>query len=615
MFNLHEKIFLLIVDFILVISSILISLLVRFFEEPDAFYKMLNWVDGIHFIKILLLSFLCIITFYFFDLYGKVWRYAGINELISIFNSVTLSYIIFSVPVFIYGGSFFPRSVTVISWLMTVMLVGGIRMLLKWVSLRQKKRSLIIPEKLLVVGTGDEAEAYIREVLRQEELPYRPVGFVDLDGRKKNVIIHGVKVLGTIEDIPVIVPRYDIEQITIALPEVSGQLINKIMSMGKQLQVKVAIIPSVSEILDGKVTLTQTREIRIEDLLGREPVKFDTAEVADYIKGQRILVTGAGGSIGRELCRQILKLKPQSITLLGHGENSIHEAWLELQERAGGTDLKQVIADIRNKEKICKIFEGSSFTVVFHAAAHKHVPLMEKNPDEAIGNNILGTRNLAYAADKYGVNNFVMVSTDKAVEPLSVMGGSKKIAENVVRAFSESSKTRFVIVRFGNVLGSRGSVVQTFKEQIKKGGPVTVTDPEMTRYFMTCPEAVLLILQAASMGKGGEIFVLDMGRPVNIFTLAKNLIELSGYEPEKDIPVVFTGTRQGDKMTEVLHNKEEELLKTKHPKIFSVKTAEVDKDKVFNEVEELEELLKKLDFDKLFEKFKKIVPSIIRNLN
>jgi FlaA1/EpsC-like NDP-sugar epimerase len=608
MFNWQEQLFLIILDIILIPSSIFLAFLLRFFEEDGGLYLMLKWVSGIELIKIIIFILFCIIVFYFFGLYGKVWRYAGVSEVVSIFNSVSLCFILFSIPVFVSGGTFYPRSITIISWLICLSLVGGIRILLKWVSLRQKFRGS--SRNLLIVGTGDEAEGYAREILRQKDLEYRPVGFVDEDTRKKNVKIHGVPVLGVIEDIPSLISRYKVEKITIALPVISRQLINKILSVGKQMDVDISIIPSVAEILDGNVTLTQSREIRIEDLLGREPVKFDNPEIADFIKGQKILVTGAGGSIGRELCRQIVNFKPQSLYLLGHGENSIHESYLELSLRASSIELKQIICDIQNREKIYKIFEKYNFTVVFHAAAHKHVPLMESHPDEAIANNIFGTRNLVEASNKYGVERFVMVSTDKAVMPSSVMGGTKKIAEKIVRSYAINSKTKFIIVRFGNVLGTRGSVVQTFKHQIGLGGPVTVTHPDMTRYFMTAPEAVLLILQAASMGHGGEIFILDMGRPVNILTLAKNLIELSGYDPEHDIPIVFSGLRPGEKLTESLHDNEEELLKTDNPKILSVKTGSLERDKLLKDIDDIENLLKKQSFEDLIEKFRSMVPTI-----
>jgi len=611
MFNWQEQLFLIILDIILIPSGIFLAFLLRFFEEDGGLYLMLKWVSGIELIKIIVFVFFSITIFYFFGLYGKVWRYAGVSEVISIFNGVSLCFIVFSIPVFVTGGIFYPRSVTIMSWIICLSLVGGIRMLLKWVSLRQTFRGS--SRNLLIVGTGDEAEGYAREILRQKDLEYRPIGFVDEDMRKKNVKIHGVPVLGVIDDISLLISRYKVEKITIAIPVISRQLINKILSVGKQMGVDISIIPSVSEILDGKVTLTQSREIRIEDLLGREPVRFDNPEIADFIKGQKILVTGAGGSIGRELCRQIINFKPESLYLLGHGENSIHESYLDLSSRASPVELKQVICDIQNRGKIFRVFEKYNFTVVFHAAAHKHVPLMEDHPDEAISNNILGTRNLVEASDKYGVKRFVMVSTDKAVSPASVMGGTKKIAESIVRSYAIDSKTKFIIVRFGNVLGTRGSVVQTFKHQIGYGGPVTVTHPDMTRYFMTAPEAVLLILQAASMGHGGEIFILDMGRPVNILTLARNLIELSGYEPEKDIPVVFSGLRPGEKLTESLYDEQEELLKTENPKILSVKTGPLNRDKILKDIEDIENFLKTQSFEKLIEKFRTMVPTIGHN--
>jgi len=348
------------------------------------------------------------------------------------------------------------------------------------------------------------------------------------------------------------------------------------MDACKDLKVRIKTLPGVYELVDGKVSVKQLRDIQIEDLLGREPVDLDLGQIGAYLLGQTVLVTGAGGSIGSEICRQITRFKPKSIVLLGHGENSIFEIEQELDRRHPGQHTVAVIADVRDEHRIGRVFEQYKPDVVFHAAAHKHVPLMEANPEEALTNNVFGTRNVARAADKHGARRFVMISTDKAVNPVSVMGMSKRVAEMVVQAIGSTSQTKFMAVRFGNVLGSRGSVVPMFRKQIAEGGPVTVTHPDMTRYFMTIPEAVQLVIQAGAMGKGGEVFVLDMGEPVKITRLAEEIIRLSGMEPGKDMEIVYTGVRPGEKLFEEILTTEEVATSTKHKKIYVAKDAEPD---------------------------------------
>ena len=353
-------------------------------------------------------------------------------------------------------------------------------------------------------------------------------------------------------------------------------MIRATMDACKDLKVRMKTLPGVYELVDGKVSVKQLRDIQIEDLLGREPVDLDLDQIGAYLAGQTVLVTGAGGSIGSEICRQITRFKPKAIILLGHGENSIFEIEQELKRRHPGQRTVAVIADVRDEHRIDRVFEEYKPDVVFHAAAHKHVPLMEANPEEALTNNVFGTRNVARSADSHGAKRFVMISTDKAVNPVSVMGMSKRAAEMVVQAIGSTSRTKFMAVRFGNVLGSRGSVVPMFRKQIAEGGPVTVTHPDMTRYFMTIPEAVQLVIQAGAMGKGGEVFVLDMGEPIKITRLAEEIIRLSGMEPGKDMEIVYTGVRPGEKLFEEILTTEEVATATKHKKVFMAKDAEPD---------------------------------------
>jgi len=383
-------------------------------------------------------------------------------------------------------------------------------------------------------------------------------------------------VLGARSELAEIIERYHVGEVIVAMPSVPGSVIREVMDACRDLKVKIKTLPGVYELVDGKVSVKQLRDIQIEDLLGREPVDLDLDQIGAYLAGQTVLVTGAGGSIGSEIVRQITRFKPKSIILLGHGESSIFEIEQELKRRHPGQRTVAVIADIRDEHRIDRVFEEYKPDVVFHAAAHKHVPLMEANPEEALTNNVLGTRNVARSADKHGAKRFVMISTDKAVNPISVMGMSKRAAEMIVQSIGSTSQTKFMAVRFGNVLGSRGSVVPMFRRQIAEGGPVTVTHPDMTRYFMTIPEAVQLVIQAGAMGKGGEIFVLDMGEPIKITQLAEEIIRLSGMEPGKDIEIAYTGIRPGEKLFEEILTTEEVATSTKHRKIFVAKDAEPD---------------------------------------
>jgi FlaA1/EpsC-like NDP-sugar epimerase len=515
-----------------------------------------------------------LLIFHLVGIYQRYWQYASIDELVLIANAVFFATItiggfvgvahILSLP----GADNIPRSIPLIFLPFALFLVAAPRFLLRVVKYRQERppRSRKTT-KVLIVGAGRGGILIVREILQNPQLGFLPIGFVDDDESKKLLKIHGVPVLGTRYDIPALVQTHEIAQVIIAMPAVSGKTIREIVAICEKAKVPTRTMPGVYELLDGKVSVNQLRPVQIEDLLRREPVQTDIEAVHTLVEGNHVLVTGAGGSIGSEICRQVLRCRPASLTLVGHGENSIFTIHNELKKQAAGVPIHPVIADLRFFERLQSIFHKHRPDLVFHAAAHKHVPLMEEHPSEAITNNVLGTRNLLDVSLAAGVQHFVMISSDKAVNSTNVMGASKRVAELLVHQAAQRSGRAFVSVRFGNVLGSRGSVVLTFKEQIATGGPVTITHPEITRYFMTIPEAVQLVLQAAVLGKGGEVFVLDMGDPIKIFDLARDMIELSGLEVGRDIDIVYTGLRPGEKMYEELFVAGEQHHPTIHPKI------------------------------------------------
>jgi FlaA1/EpsC-like NDP-sugar epimerase len=474
-----------------------------------------------------------------------------------------------------------PRSIPIIFLLLALVATAAPRLLARFDTIRQRKRarmSRVSP--VLIVGAGDAGRLTAREFQQNPQLGMEVVGFLDDDLAKQALQIHGIPVLGTRYDLPLVVKRLQIEQVIIAMPVAPGKVIRELVATCEQVGVQTKILPGIYDLLGGKVGVTALRNVQIEDLLRRTPVQTDTAAVSTLLRGKRVLVSGGGGSIGSELCRQVLRCAPAELIVLGHGENSVFEIQNELQRLVAKQGVEAprihgVIADIRFAERIEMLFEEYRPEVVFHAAAHKHVPLMEANPAEGITNNVLGTRNLLRAARQVEVEHFVMISTDKAVNPTSVMGACKRVAELLVHEAARATGKPYVAVRFGNVLGSRGSVVLTFRQQIAAGGPVTVTDPEMRRYFMTIPEAVQLVLQAAVLGRGGEVFVLDMGEPVKIADLARDMVELSGLEVERDIDIVFTGLRPGEKLFEELFVEGEVYHRTRHEKIFIAGNASV----------------------------------------
>ena len=517
-------------------------------------------------------------SFYAFGLYKRLWKYASLGELKSIVYAVSMGLLLnISIAYFwAEGGSLpLPRSFFVLAWMAVVIIIGGSRLwwrLFRDTHLHNGRARAGKP--VLIVGAGDAGAAVTRELLNHDADHRVPVGFVDDDSTKHKLEMFGLPVLGGREDIPALVNRYGIQEIIIAIPSAPGRMIREIISVCQETTAFLKILPGMYELINGEISVNQIREVQVEDILGRETVKVDIESIAGYLTGRTVLITGAGGSIGSELCHQVAGFKPHLLILLGHGENSIFHIHREIGNAFSDLNLIPVIADIKDREAISNVFEYHRPDVVFHAAAHKHVPLMEYNPAEAVKNNVLGTYCVAKAADEYGVKNFVMISTDKAVNPSSIMGATKRAAEMAVQWVGKKSSTRFAAVRFGNVLASRGSVVPLFKEQIARGGPVTVTHPAVTRYFMTIPEAVQLIIQAGALAGDREVFVLDMGDPVKILDLAKNMIRLSGFKPGEDIEIVFTGLRPGEKLYEELLTDSEEVNVTKHKKIF---TARVDK--------------------------------------
>ncbi len=517
-----------------------------------------------------------LVTFYYAGLYRRFWKYASIDELKQIALAVFLSSMIVVVVMAVLLGWLqfnIARSVFVLDTLLVLFCVGGTRFSVRLLA-QQKIKVNGNGRSVIIAGAGDAGVMLVRELKRNPHVNLNPIGFVDDDPLKHNMEIHGIPVFGGFEALDQLIPAFQVNQVIIAMPTAPGSVIRDLNLRCERLGIDTKTVPGIYELVDGTVTINQLRDVQIEDLLRREPVQTDVAAVQELIAGQRVLITGGGGSIGSELCRQVWRCQPSHMILLGHGENSIFEIYHEMRRLgAGAEQVTAVIADVRFPDRLKTVFAETRPDIVFHAAAHKHVPLMEMNPAEAITNNVMGTRNLLNAALAVGVERFVMISTDKAVNPTSVMGASKRTAELLVHQAAQQSGKAYVAVRFGNVLGSRGSVVLTFKRQIAAGGPVTVTDPEMTRYFMTIPEAVQLVLQAAVMGYGGEVFVLDMGQPVKIVDLARDLIELSGLEVGRDIDIEFTGLRPGEKLFEELFLDGEDYQRTRHEKIFTAANA------------------------------------------
>ncbi|MBT2216486.1 polysaccharide biosynthesis protein [Virgibacillus dakarensis] len=514
-----------------------------------------------------------------YKLYNKVWAYASVGELIAIVKAITFSIISAGIVQYLVNDFHLYRRALIVTWLLHIILIGGSRFM--WRIFRDRYIATNINKKrTLIVGAGSAGAMIARQLKNdQHNAELQPIAFVDDDLSKQKMQVYSIPVVGVVKDIQRVVEEMAIDHIVIAIPSLHNGALEKIVVECNKTKAKVQMIPKIEDLMTGKVSVSHLKNVEVEDLLGRKPVKLDIDAISGYVTGNTVMVTGAGGSIGSEICRQLMRFTPDKILLVGHGEFSIYSIDMELKQKyhETGTEIVPVIGDVQDRKRIFEIVEQHRPAIMYHAAAHKHVPLMEYNPHEAVKNNIIGTKNVAEAADTFGVETFVMVSTDKAVKPTNVMGATKRLAEMVVQDMAQRSKTKFVAVRFGNVLGSRGSVIPLFKKQIELGGPVTVTDPEMTRYFMTIPEASRLVIQAGTLANGGEIFVLDMGEPVKIVDLARNLIKLSGYT-EKEIPIEFTGKRPGEKMYEELLSDKDVHPGEVYEKIYVGRTRMVDAD-------------------------------------
>jgi len=596
-----------VLDIIFINVSLILSLILRFGRD---------WVQYFDEFKELFIYFSIsyIVFAMLFKLYKRIWRYISINDLFLIAGTVTVAvissllYLNFVIKIYI------PWSVKALTWFFSLALVGGSRLVWR-LYCEKKSDSKVVGEKVLIVGAGDAGEIIAREIIKRCDLGTL-VGFIDDDKEKIGKRIHNRTVFGSVKEINDVLEKEQINTVIIAIPTASGKEIRRIINNIKNKKVKIKILPGLYELVDGKVSVSRIREVRIEDLLGRETVDLNLEEISGYLEGKRVMVTGGGGSIGGELARQICRFKPKSLVLLDHSENGLFHINLELEgkwlEAGAEMEIVPVVADIRDRDKMNKIFKKCKPEVVFHSAAHKHVPMMEFHPDEAVVNNIIGTKNVAELAERYGAERVVMVSTDKAINPTSVMGASKRVAEMVVKDMGSKSNTKFVAVRFGNVLESNGSVVPMFIQQIAEGGPVTVTDREVKRYFMTLPEASQLVIQAGTLGTGGEVFVLDMGKPVKVLDMAKQMIRLSGLELGEDIEIKIIGLRPGEKLFEELLTEEERsgvLGDSGHEKIFIAKVEEVDGEKLEKDIKELERLAKEMDAEGIVRKLQEMVPN------
>ena len=565
--------YLLLIDLVLIVASVFGAMALRFELGPLFFYYLpfAYWMIGVSLVVKPL-------VFYFFSLYRRMWVYASIRELRLVAFAVSAASVLVTIILMIlYSLKIFPgfvRSVLIIDWLLSLIFIGGIRFLLRLIAESFKSNNLSTPnpvnKRVLIIGAGDAGALVVRELQKNPDLNLTAVGFLDDNPNKLGQQIHGVQVLGLIKDVGRIVEGRKIDEVIIAIPSAAGKVIRTIADICRLKGIPFRTMPGIYELIGGKVSINRLREVDITDLLRRQPSHMKEELVGYILTGKKVMVTGAGGSIGRELCRQIARWNPSGLILLGHGENSIFESVLDIQESYPTLPLTPVIVDVRDSRRLEDVFKKHRPEIVFHAAAHKHVPLMEMNVDEAVNNNVMGTRNVVNACVKHDVNTLVMISTDKAIRPANIMGATKRFSEMVVLDAAKATGHAYSVVRFGNVLGSRGSVVPLFKHQIARGGPVTVTHPDMKRYFMTIPEAVYLVLQAAGMAKGGETFVLNMGQQVRILDLAEDLIRLSGLEPGRDIEIAFTGIRPGEKLSEDLWEEGKKFNPTQHPDIFQL---------------------------------------------
>ncbi|MGP1612463.1 MAG: polysaccharide biosynthesis protein [Catonella sp.] len=550
-------------------------------------------------------------------LYTSLWAYAGVVEMQRIILASVETTIVEMAIAFIKGknhtGYFLPRTYHILYFFILLILTAGVRFLYRMVRMQMTSRvssSSLQVSKVMLVGAGETGHMVIRDILSSASVMKELCCIIDDDKNKVGSYISGIKVVGDRSTISENAEKYNINEIIIAIPSASRKELSELINICTETGCKLKITPSVTEIVEGHISATLLRDVSVEDLLGREPVEVELDIVMKYVSGKTVLVTGGGGSIGSELCRQIAGHRPKQLIIVDIYENNAYDIEIELRHNFPNLNLVVLIASVRNLERMDSIFSEYRPNLVYHAAAHKHVPLMENSPNEAIKNNVLGTYNTAKTADKYGVERFVLISTDKAVNPTNVMGASKRMCEMIIQTFGHNSKTEFVAVRFGNVLGSNGSVIPLFKKQIASGGPVTVTHPDIIRYFMTIPEAVSLVLQAGAYAKGGEIFILEMGEPVKILELARNIIRLSGFVPDKDIKIEFSGLRPGEKLYEELLMEEEGIRNTENKLIHIGRPIEMDEEKFRSELEKIIELaFTEPSGDRIREAIRKIVPT------
>ncbi len=575
-----------VIDAVAVVVAISLSVYLRFdWNVPASFFNNMTSL-------LLPAVLISLAVFFIFGLYRRIWRYTGIDDLMVVVLAVTAG--IAGIYIYSIFSGLLPRSSYIIAWVLMLFFVGGsrvgVRLLAGWLSQPSGKGKR---NKVLIIGAGEAGAMVARELKKHgPSLGMKVLGFIDDDPAKRGRIIQGYPVLGRREDLPDIILKEQVDEVIIAMPSASYGTLKELVGLCEGLDVKIKTVPGIYEILEGQVSLNTLKEVEIEDLLRRPPVKQDLKGISDYLAGQTVLVTGAGGSIGAEICRQVAVLGPQKLIILDHDENGVFYTHNELEHKHTQVELVPAVCDIKYRDGLVNVFNEHKPAVLFHAAAHKHVPLMEANRNEAVHNNIWGSKNVIDLAAEYGVKRFVGISTDKAVNPTSVMGMTKRMVEIYLQQKARNCNSCvYCSVRFGNVLGSQGSVVLLFKKQIERGGPVTVTHPEMQRYFMTIPEAVQLVVQAGALGQGGEIFVLDMGEPVKIADLARDMIILSGLKPGEDIRIEYTGLRPGEKMYEELFSERENFAVTRHERIFIAPDSDQGKEEVDQELNRLREKL------------------------
>lgn len=601
-----RKLMLIFTDMILVNISLLLALLIRFdMAIPDRYFEMFSQ-------NMFIVTAIQVGIFYLFGLYRSLWEYASIEELFQIFLATLLAASV-NLAAGLVTANGFAVTVYFSGWVFMFLLTGGVRISCRYLQrlklLRYRTNGKIT--RVMIVGAGSAGSMLIRELKNHTDMNLVPVIMVDDDISKQNTKINGVPVKTGREKIRELARKYDIDEIIIAMPSASKQDKMDILKICKQTRCKLKTLPDMMGIKDGQASVRHLRDVNIEDLLGRDPVNLNMDEISGYLKDEIVMVTGGGGSIGSELCRQIARFGPKKLIIFDIYENNAYDLQNELLFSYRDLDLEVVIGSCRDRNRLKEVFEKYKPGVVFHAAAHKHVPLMEENPGEAIKNNVFGTLNTCRRADDFGAKKFILISTDKAVNPTNIMGASKRLAEIIVQSMNRMSKTKFAAVRFGNVLGSNGSVIPLFKRQIMQGGPVTVTDPEVIRYFMTVSEAAQLVIQAGALAEGGEVFVLDMGQPVKIDDLARDLVRLSGLEPDKDIKIEYTGLRPGEKLFEELLMAEEGLVRTAHEKIFIGKQSDMSFQEVIMSIKALENSME--SEEALRECMAKLVPTYRRS--